>query len=205
MRAKGKIAAWHDDKGYGFIAPFDGDRQVFMHIKALQSRSRRPAVNDVVTYDVSRDAQGRLRAENATLAGDRLRDKRKTAGSPAGAAVVSAAVFLAVVAVSVAAGYLPAWLLGVYCVMSVITFVVYASDKSAARSGDWRTSESVLHVLGLAGGWPGALVARQALRHKSRKKSFQIVFRATVVLNCGVLLWLHTAAGRDMLQLIQGN
>jgi uncharacterized membrane protein YsdA (DUF1294 family) len=37
--------------------------------------------------------------------------------------------------------------------------------------------------LALAGGWPGALLAQQVLRHKSTKREFRQVFWATVLLN----------------------
>jgi uncharacterized membrane protein YsdA (DUF1294 family) len=82
-------------------------------------------------------------------------------------------------------------------VASLLTFVMYAIDKSAARKGHWRTQESTLHFMSLAGGWPGALVAQQKLRHKSRKKSFRSVFWATVLLNVGVFIWLLTPTGVD--------
>ncbi|MDB5907437.1 MAG: cold-shock protein, partial [Massilia sp.] len=50
-----------------------------------------------------------------------------------------------------------------YLVASVTSFVAYAMDKSAARAGRWRTSESTLLLLGLACGWPGAALAQQWL------------------------------------------
>jgi len=77
---------------------------------------------------------------------------------------------------------------------------VYAVDKSAAKKGIWRTQESTLHLLSLTGGWPGALVAQQKLRHKSKKESFRLVFWATVVLNLGAFVWLHTPTGAATLQ-----
>jgi alpha-amylase len=46
----------------------------------------------------------------------------------------------------------------VYLVMSLFAFIVYASDKRAAVRGDWRVSESTLHVLELLGGWPGTKI-----------------------------------------------
>lgn len=67
--------------------------------------------------------------------------------------------------------------------VSIICFVAYAIDKSAARSGGWRTAERTLLVLGLAGGWPGAILAQQLLRHKTNKPSFRSAFWGTVVLN----------------------
>ncbi len=75
MRSKGKIASWNDDKGYGFITPLAGGKRVFIHVKAFSNRNRRPEINDVVTFALSKDKQGRPCAANATLAGDKLREK----------------------------------------------------------------------------------------------------------------------------------
>ena len=77
----------------------------------------------------------------------------------------------------------PLWLGGVYLGLSLITFAVYALDKSAAERGQWRTPEKMLHLLALAGGWPGALLAQQFLRHKSVKPAFRVVFWLTVGVN----------------------
>jgi uncharacterized membrane protein YsdA (DUF1294 family) len=81
-------------------------------------------------------------------------------------------------------------ILTIYLIASVITFLVYAQDKSAAKHGRWRTKESTLHGLALTGGWPGALLAQKVLRHKSSKAAFQRVFWLTVVVNVGVVGWL---------------
>jgi uncharacterized membrane protein YsdA (DUF1294 family) len=81
-------------------------------------------------------------------------------------------------------GKLPFAVLGLYLIASLVTFPVYAGDKSAAELDQWRSNESTLHVLALIGGWPGVFVAQDLLRHKSKKLSFRIVFWATVVLNC---------------------
>lgn len=75
------------------------------------------------------------------------------------------------------------WVAGVYLAASVCCFVVYAVDKSAATAGRWRVPESTLLVWGAVGGWPGAIVAQQTLRHKTKKASFRTAFWGTVVLN----------------------
>lgn len=200
MRSKGKVASWNDGKGYGFIAPLAGGKQVFVHINAFGNRNRRPEVNDVVTYALSTDKQGRPCAANATLAGDKLKKKRsQKAGA---AAMLFALLFLIAVGVSVIVGCLPVVVIVAYATLSLITFVAYALDKSAARRGAWRTPESTLHLLGLAGGWPGALVARETLRHKSKKASFHTVFWATVSINCAAFAWLFTESGRTALELV---
>lgn len=86
---------------------------------------------------------------------------------------------------------LPLWSLGAAAAINVLTFVIYAIDKSAAQNGQWRTKESHLHLLSLAGGWPGAWCAQQWLRHKSRKPEFRAVYWVTVAVHCAVLVaWL---------------
>jgi uncharacterized membrane protein YsdA (DUF1294 family) len=72
---------------------------------------------------------------------------------------------------------------GVYVLMSLLTFLLYWRDKSQARNDAWRTPEKVLHGAELLGGWPGALLAQQRFRHKTRKLSYQAVFWLIVLLH----------------------
>lgn len=103
---------------------------------------------------------------------------------------MAALAFFALLGVLALSGRLPSWLAALYLLLSVITFFSYRADKSAARNSAWRTSESRLLLLGLLGGWPGALLAQRLLRHKSSKPAFQAAFQVTVVLNCAALAWL---------------
>ncbi|MBB3219398.1 DUF1294 domain-containing protein [Pseudoduganella umbonata] len=73
---------------------------------------------------------------------------------------------------------------------SVATFLAYAIDKRAARFGRRRTPERTLLLLGLAGGWPGALLAQRVVRHKSSKASFQAKYWCTVALHLALLALL---------------
>jgi uncharacterized membrane protein YsdA (DUF1294 family) len=84
----------------------------------------------------------------------------------------------------------PAGMLWIHVALSVLLVVVYGVDKSAARAGRWRVSERNLLVVGLLGGWPGGVVAQRVFRHKTRKRSFQGAFWATVVVNAAVVLLL---------------
>lgn len=88
----------------------------------------------------------------------------------------------------------PVPLVGADVVISVITFFAYGADKAAAEEGRWRTSESTLHLLAPAGGWPGALVAQRVFRHKTTKRPFRTVFWVTVVVSCAALTWVVTEA-----------
>jgi uncharacterized membrane protein YsdA (DUF1294 family) len=79
-----------------------------------------------------------------------------------------------------------------YLALSLLSLLIYAIDKSAARAGRQRIPENSLHVVALLGGWPGALLAQQWLRHKSSKLSFRIVCWFTVVLNIAAFMLLNT-------------
>jgi len=87
---------------------------------------------------------------------------------------------------------LPLLVVAVYLSLSLVTIVFYAADKRAATAGTWRTPEATLLVLGLLGGWPGAIIAQQALRHKTRKRSFQFAFWWSVIGNVALYLVLAT-------------
>lgn len=198
MRTKGKITSWNDEKGYGFIQPLDGSQRVFIHISAFGNKYRRPEDNQVVSYALSTDKQGRPCAINATLAGDRLIEKKARQASSFH--LIFAMLFLLVVAIAVATTKLPLHLLGYYLLASLLTFAFYAMDKSAARNDEWRVSEQTLHILSMLGGWPGALLAQQKLRHKSRKTSFRIVLWLTVIVNIAAFSWTLTPEGTDKVQ-----
>lgn len=86
----------------------------------------------------------------------------------------------------------PMLIIKVYTVIAAVTFLAYAIDKAAAQSNRWRIPESTLHVLALAGGWPGAILAQTLLRHKSVKREFRLIFWITVGINLFVLWWLLT-------------
>ena len=83
-----------------------------------------------------------------------------------------------------------------YAVMSVIAFALYAADKRRAARGQWRISEATLHLVALIGGWPGAWIAQQTLRHKRRKAAFMIVFWIIVAAH-GVAWWWASAQLRS--------
>jgi uncharacterized membrane protein YsdA (DUF1294 family) len=46
--------------------------------------------------------------------------------------------------------------------------------------------------LGVVGGWPGAIVAQQMLRHKTQKASFRSAFWGSVVINVIVVVVFAT-------------
>ena len=54
-----------------------------------------------------------------------------------------AAFFFVVVGASVVAAGIPAFVLAIYLGVSLLTFIRYAVDKSAARKGAWRVRLAV--------------------------------------------------------------
>lgn len=200
MRYQGKITNWKDDKDFGFITPKEGGNQVFIHIKAFSNNKRRPVLNDAVTYELVADPKNRVRAGKALFV---------DSGSPIAFSNIKfpvslflSVIFVLFVAALTFAGKLSYIVLGLYLGTSIVAFSAYALDKSAAQNNRWRTQESTLHLLGLIGGWPGALVAQRLFRHKTKKQSFQITFWATVILNCAILILLLMPQGADILSSI---
>jgi uncharacterized membrane protein YsdA (DUF1294 family) len=102
-------------------------------------------------------------------------------------------LFLALYAYAALALALPPAVGLAYVLTSVGCFALYARDKAAARRGDRRTPERDLLLLGLAGGWPGALLAQQWLRHKTVKVPFRYLFWLTVGVNLAGFCWLARA------------
>lgn len=202
MRYQGRISNWKDDKGYGFVIQNGASEPVFAHIKSFSNRQRRPSGDEIVSYEITTDANGRKSAENIEFVSNR---PASSGSAKSGTLTLTlAAAFLAFVAIATFIGKLPVAVLGLYLVGSLLAYIAYASDKSAAQNGQWRTKEDTLHLLSLIGGWPGALIAQKQLRHKSSKESFQVVFWGTVVVNCGALGWLLTPSGHEALHSLLG-
>lgn len=203
MRFDGTIKTWNDDRGFGFIESTQGGQEVFVHIKSFKQRTGRPQEGQVVSFEVEVGPQGKKRAKNVEPIRSSRPNPRSARSSTAqwGTFTLFAipAFFLLYVAVQVL--WRPSLLLALgYVGMSVLTVLVYAFDKSAAERRAWRTSESTLHLLAVAGGWPGALIAQQFLRHKSAKEEFRSVFWATVVLNVIAFVAICSPLGRQFLR-----
>lgn len=98
--------------------------------------------------------------------------------------IVFAMSFLIALAALAGVGRLEMSWLALYYGASLITYGVYALDKTAAQNAGRRAPESTLHLMSLVGGWPGALIAQVLLRHKTRKPSFLIEYWLTVIVNC---------------------
>lgn len=64
MSSKGTVKFFNETKGFGFITPEDGSKDLFVHVSGLNDEIRE---SDKVTYDVEEGQKG-LNAVNVTLA-----------------------------------------------------------------------------------------------------------------------------------------
>lgn len=66
---KGVLKTWKEDRGFGFIRPDDGGKDIFIHISALKEGGRRPIMGDVIYYQIAKDNRGKYKAINAQIEG----------------------------------------------------------------------------------------------------------------------------------------
>ena len=189
MRFEGKLKSWNDERGFGFIDLSKGVDEIFVHIKSFPAGTGRLSVDLLLTFEVEQGPKGKKRAQAVQLLAAAFR-RPEACGTWTVARVLAVPAFISVYLLVAARWPVSSWVAAFYGIASLVAFVAYALDKSAARHGRWRTPESTLHGLGLVGGWPGALLAQQLLRHKSSKPSFVAAFWATVC-------WLCSCASSD--------
>lgn len=195
MRFDGHLKSWNDERGFGFIEPLQGGQDIFVHIKSFPPGTGRPRVGLPLSFEIELGPQGKKRAKSVEFA----RASRPVRGprpeSPAPWTLPRLLVlpaFLIVYAFVAWRWSVSPWVAAAYLLASLAAFVVYAHDKWAARHGQQRTSEARLHWLGLACGWPGALLAQQLLRHKSSKRTFASKYWSTVALNVAGFVAVHS-------------
>lgn len=189
-RFAGVVTTWNDDRGFGFIKPDDGSRDIFLHFTAVPRGAARPYQGQHLTFELERDDKGKTRAVHAEPV---IVTERAAPTTRPTSAVVGISSILAFITIYLVAGWrwgIPLSVGALYVALSILAFAMYAADKRAAQKGRWRTPENTLLLVGLIGGWPGAIVAQQLLRHKTKKLSFRTRFWVSVVLNVIVFVTL---------------
>ena len=222
MRYQGSLVQWNDERGFGWIATDGGGEKVFVHISAFAPRppaDQRPKDGQRLEFSVVMEG-GKKRAQQVSW---RVAQRVQTPTSTprkAGTQVISRSnsrpvasdgwhasssfsygallIWLVLMLGCAMVWGVPRWLWLAYLALSVLTFMMYWQDKWAAQKGQWRTPEKTLQMFALAGGWPGAVLAQQWLRHKSSKTSFQMQFWCMVILNVAGVLWLLSPYGRHL-------
>lgn len=219
MRKQGTVVRWDEARGFGFIRSAASTAEVFFHVRDYRDAAgSRPREGQPVSFEEIHvggkgpramavqagnpgpaDATRRTLAASAASARDRDRSRpgEQRPASGAWLAVPLMLVYALVVVWAVWQRHLPSWVLVALPLLNLGAFMAYWLDKYAAANGHWRTSENTLHLWSLAGGWGGAWLAQQLLRHKSRKASFQQGHWACAIVHCGLLLaWLWSTMPR---------
>ncbi|MBJ2159270.1 DUF1294 domain-containing protein [Variovorax sp. IB41] len=224
MKRQGRLVRWEAERGFGFIRSPDVSADVFVHLRDFSDRRVLPQVGMALSFEeihVGGKGPRAVAVQAAAASAEASRpppkqtrvNRRERAPAPAptkranprrasasGPSASWGLLFLLAYGVLIGAavwsGRLPLLVFGVVPGLSLLAFFAYALDKNAAQTGRWRTKESTLHLLALAGGWPGAWAGQRLLRHKSSKQGFLRVYRATVVLHCAALLgWVFWLRG----------
>lgn len=178
-RQRGVVVAFDDDRGFGFVRVAGHPDDVFLHVSDVRG-NRRIRPGQRVTLDI--------------LASDRgPRASRVVPGraglTPAMAAALGLAVFLAVALMGLRALGAPWWLC-LLLPLNVIAFAAFAEDKRRAVRNDKtirRIPESVLLGLAALGGSLGALAAMIGLRHKTKKTRFLVPFALILLAQAALL------------------
>lgn len=188
----GQIMSWDDEKGFGFVAVETPRLTIFFHASVLQTRDLLPQKGEQVRIK-AKYAEGKWTAtevtsphrrqihDKAAKQADRLlqpmRDKLMFA-------LPLAALWLLLLLLK-----LPK-LFAVSAALSLLSVALYAWDKYCAMRKRSRIPEAKLNLFTLLGGWPGALLARYAFRHKTVKQPFVLVFWISVLLNVAAVLYI---------------
>jgi uncharacterized membrane protein YsdA (DUF1294 family)/cold shock CspA family protein len=185
---RGVVVMFDAERGFGFLRP-DGakegdDRDVFVHVRNVIGRQNlHPGQS--ASYYLTRTDKG-LAAINV--------QPGSVLGTPylkySLIGVVSAVLLLfGLIVVLPQSSSFALWVALWVVALSIVTFGIYGFDKAQAQSGGGRVPEAVLHLLGLLGGTPGAFIAMRVFRHKTSKRSFQIVFWVIVAVQLAALLF----------------
>ncbi len=87
MPIPGILRTWHDDRGFGFIAPTHGGPEIFVHISAFPADGTRPVAGESLTYELGRGKDGKPAAVRVIrkAIGEELVPRSAAAGNAPGA------------------------------------------------------------------------------------------------------------------------
>lgn len=71
-RHTGKLRSWNEERGFGFIAPTGGGRELFVHVSALPRDGSRPTPGETLSFEIGQNDKGQpqaLKVQREALAG----------------------------------------------------------------------------------------------------------------------------------------
>jgi uncharacterized membrane protein YsdA (DUF1294 family)/cold shock CspA family protein len=226
MRQEGALRRWDDARGFGFIRVGPNRPDLFVHISAFEPGVRPRAGDLILFDGVVHEGGKGPKATQAQVKGRSCDGSPGLGAPRGGSAArppptgqqaaapsqgrdlglralrlspgVILVLSLAGFCLAGAASFLPhsPIPLLLYPMLSLAAFVLYGKDKYQAIRGHWRIREGTLHLVEALGGWPGAFLAQQTLRHKTAKLSYQAAFWLIVAGHVGLwCLWFLGPAG----------
>jgi uncharacterized membrane protein YsdA (DUF1294 family)/cold shock CspA family protein len=196
-RSRGRLVNWNDDRGFGFISPSEGGPDVFVHASAFVKEGRHIEIGHEYEFDIETGKDGRPKAKRiVTVVAEKRRPSLLSTILDRGPRFLVIPAFLFIVVAIATVKPVPASWLIVYGVASVACFVGYGLDKRAAHRKEWRVSETILLMVGLVGGWPGAIIGQEVFRHKTQKVAFRTLFWMSVAINMAAFIQITAFSSR---------
>ena len=196
-RSRGRLVNWNDERGFGFIAPLGGGPDVFVHASAFVKEGRHIEIGHEYEFDVEVGKDGRPKAKRIkTIIPEKPKPSLLSVLLERGPRFLVIPAFLFIVlAIATVESVSANWLI-IYGVASLACFVGYGLDKRAAHRKEWRVSETILLLVGLVGGWPGAIVGQEVFRHKTQKVAFRTLFWMSVAINMAAFVQITAFSSR---------
>lgn len=185
----GTISHWNDEKGFGFIRYKAKSPGLFFHISSFAYHHRRPQKDDKVVF-IAVEKNGRYSAQRVVLAKDynHILDDGIIDSTNLPPHIAEGFIFALIgIFFYAALTYISTPLAIASLIISNLTYVLYSLDKHASLHHRQRIPEASLHIASILGGWPGALIARALLRHKTKKIRFVIFFWLSIIINFAAL------------------
>ena len=73
--------------------------------------------------------------------------------------------------------------------INIVAFSAMWWDKRKASQHEWRVAEATLHVLGILGGALGIIGGMFKFRHKTQKRSFQVITIVGLIISL-IIYWI---------------
>lgn len=180
---------WNDLKGFGFIRPEGSEEDYFVHISTFKKGlARRPEVGDEIHFRPFEGNAEKKRAVFALIPAIEPPPSDRSQPFSLNPRPRSFLVNLLIIIPLVLSGYLlvlaknPIPFFS-YWILSILTMFLYGTDKANAATRRWRVPEIYFHLLELMGGWPGALIAQNDFRHKTRITSYVWILRGIIAIH----------------------
>ena len=186
---KGTLVMWNDQKGFGFIHPEGSLEDYFVHISTFKrGLTRRPEIGDEVLFRAQEGKEGKKRASFATIPALTPGPEPAPSHFELKPLPRNWGINLLIITPLVLSGYLlimaknPIPFFS-YWILSLLTMFLYGTDKANAATHKWRVPEHYFHILEILGGWPGALIAQNDFRHKTRPSAYLWILRGIITIH----------------------